>query len=163
MSSPHVAGALALIRAEQPKLGPRQAQDRLLENGTRGVVSSRGPGSPNLLLRVYADPPPKARFTVRCDGLHCTFRADGSTADGRITAYRWEIGKHRPKGRTVDHVYRGRGKHTVTLTVEDSSGQRDTAQQDVQGRSLSRRWAVASGGGDEPHQQLDQPTAAAAW
>jgi serine protease len=128
MSAPHVAGALALIRAEQPSLGPRQAQDRLLENGTRGVVSSRGPGSPNLLLRVYADPPPTARISVRCDGLICTFRADASTDDGRITAYRWEIGTHRASGSTVAHVYRGRGKHTVTLTVVDTSGQRDTTR-----------------------------------
>ncbi len=131
MSAPHVTGALALIRAEQPKLGPRQAQDRLLENGTRGVISSRGPGSPDLLLRVYADPPPTARFSVRCHGLRCTFRADGSSDDGRITAYRWQIGKQRATGRSVGHVYRGRGKHTVTLTVVDTSGQRDTLRKTI--------------------------------
>ncbi len=128
MSAPHAAGALALIRAQQPGLGPRQAQDVLLENGTRGVVSSRGPGSPNLLLRVFADPPPTARITVRCNGLRCSFRAGGSSDDDRIASYRWQIGTHRRSGRTVEHVFRGRGKHTVTLTVVDKAGQHATSR-----------------------------------
>ncbi len=98
MSSPHVAGALALIRAQKPGLGPRQAQDLLLRNGTRGVVGSRGQGSPNLLLRVYAESPPTARIAVDCDGLRCTFRAVGSSAGVRGTAYRWKIGKRRASG-----------------------------------------------------------------
>ncbi len=128
MSAPHAAGALALIRAQQPGLGPRQAQDVLLENGTRGVVSSRGPGSPNLLLRVFADPPPTARIGVRCDGLQCTFRAGGPSSNDQVATYRWQIGTHRRSGRVVDHAFRGRGKHTVTLTVLDKAGQRATAR-----------------------------------
>ncbi len=134
MSAPHVAGALALIRAERPGLGPRQAQDQLLENGTRGAVVGRGSGSPNLLLRVYAEPPPSARIAARCDGLRCTFRAVVSAADGRITAYRWKIGKRKVSGAVVEHVFRGRGKHTVKLTVVAASGQRDTATKAVRVR-----------------------------
>ena len=128
MSSPHVAGALALVRAENPGLGAEQAQQRVLDGATRGAVGSRGPGSPNLLLRVFSDRAPKARFTVRCAGLSCTFRAGGSVDDEGISRYQWDFGKQRASGPTVSHTFRRRGKQTVVLTVVDRSGQRDSSR-----------------------------------
>ena len=128
MSSPHVAGALALIRADQPQLSARAAQERLLDGASRGVVGHAGPGSPNRLLRVFADRPPTATFRVSCDGLRCTFRADGSSDDEGVRGFRWQFGKDSARGPVVTHVYRGQGPKKVVLTVVDVSGQRDTAQ-----------------------------------
>ena len=128
MSSPHVAGALALIRADQPKLSARAAQTRLLGGATRGLVGHEGPGSPNVLLRVFADHPPTAKFRVRCEGLRCMFRADDSSDDEGVRGYRWQFGKDSARGPVVTHVFRRRGKQTVVLTVVDVSGEQDTAQ-----------------------------------
>lgn len=127
MAAPHVSGALALIRAERPGLSARKVQQQLLDSATRGVVADRGPGSPDLLLRVFADDPPRARFRFRCDGLRCTFTAARSSDDERIRGYQWDFGRARAHGRDAAHVFRGRGTKTVTLTVVDVSGQRDTA------------------------------------
>ncbi|SCL59994.1 Serine protease, subtilisin family [Micromonospora citrea] len=52
MAAPHVAGAAALILAENPTFTPAQVRSRLVAGATSGVVTSAGTGSPNLLLRV---------------------------------------------------------------------------------------------------------------
>jgi len=134
MAAPHVAGALALIRSQNPRLSARRAQQRLLESGTRGVVRGRGPGSPDLLLRVYADDPPRARLTFRCRDLRCAFSAVRSSDDEGIRRFRWDFGKSGARGRDVVHVFRGRGTKKVTLTVVDVSGQRDTATRKIRVR-----------------------------
>ena len=61
MSSPHVAGAAALLLEESPRLSPSEVGSRLLERATPNVVGSPGQGSPNLLLFVAgssSEPPP---------------------------------------------------------------------------------------------------------
>jgi serine protease len=128
MSAPHVAGALALVRAQDRRLSATQAQERVLAAATRGAVAGRGPGSSDRLLRVFADGPPKARFSVRCDGLRCTFRADASSDDEGIRGYRWQFGRLRARGPGVVRVFRGEGRRTAVLTVVDASGQSDTAR-----------------------------------
>jgi serine protease len=132
MATPHVSGALALIRAQSPGLSARKAQQQLLESATRGVVHDRGSGSPNLLLRVYPDKPPKAKFTFHCNGLRCTFSAARSSDDeGKLKVFRWDFGKSKAHGRDVAHAFHGKGKKKVTLTVIDRSGQRDTATKKI--------------------------------
>jgi len=128
MSSPHVAGALALVRARHPRLSATRAQERVLTAATRGAVAGRGSGTPDRLLRVFADEPPKARFTVRCDHRRCTFRAEASSDDEGIRGYRWRFGRQRARGAVVVRVFRGAGRKTAILTVVDTSGQRDTAR-----------------------------------
>lgn len=128
MSTPHVAGALALVRARYPRIGARQAQERVLAAATRGAVADRGPGSPDRLLRIFADDPPKARFSVRCEGRRCVFRAGASSDDGGVRGYRWQFGRLRARGSTVVRTFSGAGRRTAVLTVVDTSGQRDTAR-----------------------------------
>jgi hypothetical protein len=50
MASPHVAGVAALYLSANPSATPQQVRDALVANGTTGVVTSAGSGSPNVLL-----------------------------------------------------------------------------------------------------------------
>lgn len=60
MAAPHVAGAAALLLAENPEYIPQQVRDTLVANATSGVVGNPGSGSPNRLLFVDdgTTPPP---------------------------------------------------------------------------------------------------------
>jgi subtilisin family serine protease len=59
MAAPHVAGAAALVLAQNPTYTPQQVRDAIVGAATPNKVTSPGTGSPNLLLRVGAgDPPP---------------------------------------------------------------------------------------------------------
>jgi len=64
MASPHVAGAAALVLAQNPTFTPRQVRDHLVGNGTTGVVTNPGPGSPNVLLYVENAAPPEHDFSL---------------------------------------------------------------------------------------------------
>ncbi len=52
IATPHVAGALALILSQQPRLTGAQAQNLLLGATTRNAVTDAGSSSPNRLLFV---------------------------------------------------------------------------------------------------------------
>ncbi|GIG93042.1 S8 family peptidase [Plantactinospora endophytica] len=76
MASPHVAGAAALVLAQNPSFTPQQIRDHLVNNGTTGVVTSPGAGSPNVLLYVPNAPPPAHDFAIALSP------ADGATEPG---------------------------------------------------------------------------------
>jgi len=63
MASPHVAGAAALVLAQNPSFTPQQVRDSLVSNGTTGVVTDPA-GSPNVLLYVVNAPPPEHDFAI---------------------------------------------------------------------------------------------------
>ncbi|MET4637647.1 PKD domain-containing protein [Mycetocola sp. 2940] len=77
-----------------------------------------------------AQPVPTAAFTSSGTSLSVAFDASASTApSGRtITAYEWNFGDGTAlgSGRQVTHNYASAGAYTVTLTVTDSAGLRDT-------------------------------------
>ena len=50
MASPHVAGALALLLAQNPGSSPAALANALLADATPGVLTGLGAGSPNALL-----------------------------------------------------------------------------------------------------------------
>jgi hypothetical protein len=78
MASPHVAGAAALIRGQNPGMTPQQVRDAMVNAATTGVVTSPGTGSPNRLLFVGgAAPPPPPGQTVFFDNFE--------TATGWVT------------------------------------------------------------------------------
>ena len=128
MASPHVAGALALLRAAHPRLSAAGAQRRLVAASTTGTVAGRGAGSPDRLLRIVDDPP-RSRFSSSCRAQRCTLRATGSDDVG-VRRYRWRItgpglgNGRRAQGRKVVQQFRGRGQAKVTLVVVDTAGQR---------------------------------------
>lgn len=54
VATPHVAGVAALYLAANPSATPAQVSAAIVDNATRGVVTSLGAGSPNLLLNIAA-------------------------------------------------------------------------------------------------------------
>ncbi len=50
MAAPHVAGVAALYLQRHPNAPPAQVRDNMVRNGTAGVVTNPGLGSPNVLL-----------------------------------------------------------------------------------------------------------------
>lgn len=101
-----------------------------------------------VVLRASGDvTPPEASFSYSCDDLACEFDASGSSSpNGSINDFDWDFGDgSTDAGSTVDHSFSSDGSYTVTLTIEDSSG--ETA-------SSSRQVAVDDGdddsGGTDP-------------
>ncbi len=126
MASPHVAGAVAVVRAANPGLTATQAQVQVLQQATTGAVGSSA-GAPNRLLFVSGDDPPKARYRVTCRRLRCTFNARRSSDDKRITKYRWTFpGGDVKRGRIVHRRFAKPGTKTVELRVVDTRDQRST-------------------------------------
>jgi serine protease len=144
MASPHVAGALALLRAASPGLGAAQTQSQLVADSTSGVLSNVGSGSPNKLLYVVnggatpVDNPPLAAFSHSCNGLVCSFDGSSSSDDHGIAAYSWNFGDGGSgNGAVLNHSYAAGGSYSVTLTVTDSVGQTDTETRTVTVSSTS--------------------------
>jgi subtilisin family serine protease len=52
MATPHVAGAAALLLANNPTLTPQQVRDALVANAVSGKVTNAGTGSVNKLLNI---------------------------------------------------------------------------------------------------------------
>ena len=138
MAAPHVAGALALLRAEHPRLSAATAQRRVVAAATTGKVSGRGQGSPDRLLRIVDDPP-RARFASSCRALRCTLRATGGDDVG-VRRYRWRVepsgtgAVRRAQGRQVVVRLGRRGSARVTLAVIDTAGQRSVVSRTIRVR-----------------------------
>lgn len=126
MATPHVAGAAALYLQVNPAATAAQVQSALTGNATPNMITSIGPGTPNLLLYtgfIAAGPtPPVANFTYSCSMLSCNFDGSSSTAQSGA-AYSWTFGEP-PSGSGVrtSHTYGASGSYTVTLTVTDAYG-----------------------------------------
>ncbi|MEQ8718038.1 MAG: S8 family serine peptidase [Acidimicrobiales bacterium] len=143
MSSPHVAGAAALLAsADNPNnrsdvLAIRAA---LVTNGVQDWVDNSGDGvlEPRVNVAPSAfdpstvagteDPPPgnqppTASFTVSCDELECTFDASGSSDDDGVVRYDWVFGDSATSSdgpSVATHTYASPGTYTVGLTVFDA-------------------------------------------
>lgn len=134
MAAPHVAGAAALILAQNPAASPANVFSTLLNDGVANTLSGLGSGSPNLLLQVAqgegADFPPVASFSYSCEALNCSFDASASSDDQGIVQYSWSFGDgSSASGASASHSYTAYGDFTVTLTISDAANQQDSSSQ----------------------------------
>lgn len=139
MAAPHVAGAAALLLAQNPSATPAAVFAQLISDGVNGKLSGLGTGSPNLLLQVTeggggtpTDFPPNAAFTYSCSDLACSFDGTSSTDDNGVTQYQWNFGDgSAATGASASHSYGAAGSYSVTLTVNDSAAQQNSVSQNV--------------------------------
>ena len=139
MAAPHVAGAAALLLAQNPSATPAAVFAQLISDGVNGKLSGLGTGSPNLLLQVTeggggtpTDFPPNAAFTYSCSDLACSFDGTSSTDDNGVTQYQWNFGDGSvATGASGSHSYGAAGSYSVTLTVNDSAAQQNSVSQNV--------------------------------
>lgn len=75
--------------------------------------------------------PPRAAFTVSCDGLSCGFDATGSSPGA--VSYAWDFGHDGATGTgvTATHAFPDESDYDVTLTITDASGQVATTTRTV--------------------------------
>jgi subtilisin family serine protease len=155
MSSPHVAGAAALVLQNTPSASPADVASRLTSLAATRKLTGLGRGSPNLLLQVLglSDPlqlpspwpitapaAPVASFTVSCIGNRSSCTVDGrrSTDGSPITGWLWDFGNGTTStaGPTASVQYSATGVYTITLTITDGLGRSATARQSVKIRRL---------------------------
>ena len=138
MSSPHVAGALALYLEGNPTATSAQANQAIIDATTTGVVSNREGTVDRLLYSLdftsgggggtpppppAENQPPTAAFSSSCAGLTCDFSDGSSDSDGTIASRSWAFGDGATSSATnPSHTYGSAGTYTVTLTVTDDDG-----------------------------------------
>jgi serine protease len=76
---------------------------------------------------------PVANFNFNCSELNCDFDASASTdPDGSVTTWSWNFGDgSSASGMQVSHTFNGGGNFTVSLTVEDEMGAKDSRTHSV--------------------------------
>lgn len=146
MSSPHVAGAVALYLTANASATPAQVAQALVGNASLNKIAlhsrSVSIGTPNRLLYTLfiggggggtPNQPPTASFTFSCTDLTCSFNGSGSgDPDGSISSYAWNFGDGTTgSGVTVSKTYASAGTRTVTLTVTDDGGATGSQSQSV--------------------------------
>ncbi|HEY3220831.1 MAG TPA: PKD domain-containing protein, partial [Gemmatimonadales bacterium] len=76
--------------------------------------------------------PPVANFAFTCSALTCNFTSTSSDADGTIAAYNWNFGDGTSStSQDPSRTYAAADTYTVTLTVTDDGGVRDSASRSV--------------------------------
>ncbi|HEY1075662.1 MAG TPA: S8 family serine peptidase [Fontimonas sp.] len=145
MAAPHVAGVVAVWRAVHPSTAAETMQNGVAYYHTVADKISDPQGSPNRLLQMLVDKPPKAVFAWNCSTLTlsrtCSFDASASSDTGpygdgdieEIVSYTWTFGDGTTgSGKTVTHTYGGMlGVYPVTLTVTDNAQQAGSITQTV--------------------------------
>lgn len=138
MAAPHVAGAAALLLAQNAAASPSEVFAAVMQQGVANTLTGLGSGSPNLLLQTESgditpvDQPPVAVFSVDCSDLTCSFDASASSDDSAIAGYSWDFGDGaNATGVTATYSYQAYGDYTVALTVSDDAAQSTVATQSV--------------------------------
>ena len=113
-------------------VGASQVLDDSRDYRGRGLFLAAGPGA-------IPNQPPTAEFAADCTVLSCDFDASASKdpdVDGTISDYAWDFGDGATgSGRTAAHDFAASGQYTVTLTVTDDRGDRDTTSREVDVRT----------------------------
>ena len=80
MSSPHVAGAAAMVLSANPGLTPQQVRDTIVGSATRSAVRNMGPGSTDRLLRIGDALPVTTGFRAVANNKFVTTPSAGASA-----------------------------------------------------------------------------------
>ena len=129
MASPHVAGAAALYLADDPALTPSQVTSALEQNGTSGVLSGLGTGSPNLLLfsglgSAPPPPPPPMDITVHAASVAVSVTFKRNNANGTASVQVVDEAGNAVPGASVTGDWRVDGslEKSGTSGVSDAAG-----------------------------------------
>jgi subtilisin family serine protease len=181
MASPHVAGAAALVLAQNPSFTPQQVRDFLVDNATTGVVTNPGSGSPNLLLFVVNGPPPPpgddfsvavsptSRTVTQGDSTTTTVSTATVSGDPQTVTF---SATGLPTGTTASFApgsVTSGGSSTLTLSTSGSTPT-GTFTITVRGTAASGTKSVpftllvtGSGGCSSPGQKLGNPGFESGW
>jgi subtilisin family serine protease len=115
MASPHVAGAAALYLGINPAASPKAVADALIAQAVKGVVTSAGTGSPNLLLNIGALAPVESIAAPTVTAVTNTSGAIGATVtiDGTYLSSPTAVRFNGVKATTVTVVSSTQIKATV--------------------------------------------------
>lgn len=105
---------------EGPTAAPVEATTSISVSRGTQISLAIAPGSE---VEEPGNTAPAASFTGACEGLTCSFDANGSTdADGDPLTFTWAFGDEgTATGVTTEHTYVAAGGYTVTLTVSDGT------------------------------------------
>lgn len=140
MATPHVSGVAALIWSSSPNSSNDDVRNALtssaLDLGVAGRDSAYGYGLVQAndawaVLGGGSGPSnqlPTASFTDACNLLDCTFDGSGSEdPDGSIVSYEWKIDDVSAGNNVMlIHGFSAAGTYSVSLTVTDNSGGKNT-------------------------------------
>jgi subtilisin family serine protease len=119
MATPHVTGAAALLKAQNPARTPQQIRDAMVANATPNKVTDPRTGSPNLLLFTgTATPPPPG-----CSGTNGTDVTipDNTTVTSSIAISGCGHATSTSASVEVHIVHTYRGDLVVSLVAPDGS------------------------------------------
>jgi PKD repeat protein len=138
MACPHVAGALALVKAEFPAETYTQLIHRVLGNvdpvAAMSNITVTG-GRLNVFKALTQTPKPLANFAVdQQGGYTVTFT---NLTMGAVTNIVWDFGDGSPTGTAfhLSHVYTNAGTYTVSLNVEGAGGSDNRARTVIVGNN----------------------------
>lgn len=141
MSSPHVAGVIALYLDANPGASPAQVSSALQDNASLNKIKlhrrSRQNGTPNRLLYMGfigngGNTPPTAAFSYSATGLTVAFTDESTDSDGTVVSWSWDFGDGTASDvQHPSHTYAGDGTYTVVLTVTDDDNAPSSTSQDV--------------------------------
>jgi PKD repeat protein len=140
-ATPLVSGYLGLILSRNPCATPDQAKTILRDN----AVDIDGPGYdvftgfgrvnmvvPDLGCSNGGNQPPVAGFTHVASDLVVDFTDESSDTDGSLVSWSWDFGDTSTSiEQNPSHTYAAGGTYTVTLTVTDDGGEKDSITNEV--------------------------------
>jgi PKD repeat protein len=105
--------------------------------GLQGTADS----SIYIMQNEVSNNPPVADFNYSTRRTRVTFTDQSTDSDGAIVSWFWDFGDGRTStNKNPRHWYRGYGTYTITLTVTDDSGAKNSQSKTVTFATQMRIW-----------------------